>query len=129
MKLVSILILILTLFIQNSYADNDLKFENWKKSFKAVALKNNISENTFNLVMSDVKFLPKVIEYDRYQPEFYEDTKTYISKRTSSKKVSKGLKFYEKNSNLIKSIENQYNIEKELLLSLMGIETNFGTYR
>ena len=33
--------------------------------------------------MSDAKFLPKVIEYDRYQPEFYEDTFTYIKKRSS----------------------------------------------
>ena len=47
MKLVSILIFILTLFISNSYADNNLEFENWKKNFKAVALKNNISENMF----------------------------------------------------------------------------------
>jgi membrane-bound lytic murein transglycosylase B len=78
--------------------------------------------------MANVKFLPNVIKYDRYQPEFYEDTKTYISKRTSSKKVSKGLNFYEANSNLIDTIENQYNINKELLLALMGIETNFGTY-
>ena len=41
--------------------------------------------------MSDAKFLPKVIEYDRYQPEFYEDTFTYI-KKTSKKKVKDGLK-------------------------------------
>ena len=39
--------------------------------------------------MKILKFLPKVIEYDRYQPEFYEDTKTYISKRTSKKKLKK----------------------------------------
>ena len=78
--------------------------------------------------MSNVKFLPVVIKYDRYQPEFYEDTKTYISKRASSKKVSKGISFYKENSKLINTIEAQYNIEKELLLALMGIETNFGTY-
>jgi membrane-bound lytic murein transglycosylase B len=78
--------------------------------------------------MKNVKFLPKVIEYDRYQPEFYEDTKTYISKRTSNKKVDKGIKFYHENNSLIKKIENKYQIEKELLLSLMGIETNYGTY-
>ena len=78
--------------------------------------------------MSNVKFLPKVIEYDRYQPEFYEDTKTYVSKRTSIKKVKKGLNFYKANSKLINEIENKYKIEKELLLSLMGIETNYGTY-
>ena len=78
--------------------------------------------------MSDTKFLSDVIKYDRYQPEFYEDTKTYISKRTSSKKVSLGKKFYEKNSNLINSVEKEFYIERELLLALMGIETNFGTY-
>ena len=128
MKLLSILVLILTLFIHNSHADNNLEFENWKKTFKAVALKNNISENTFNLVMSDVKFLPKVIEYDRYQPEFYEDTKTYISKRSSDKKVKKGVIFYKDQSELINKVEKKFDVEKELLLALMGIETNFGTY-
>ncbi len=128
MKLLSILVLILTLLIHNSHADNNLEFENWKKTFKAVALKNNISENTFNLVMSDVKFLPKVIEYDRYQPEFYEDTKTYISKRSSDKKVKKGVIFYKDQSELINKVEKKFDVEKELLLALMGIETNFGTY-
>jgi len=78
--------------------------------------------------MAKVKFLPDVIKYDRYQPEFYEDTKTYISKRTSKKKVSKGIDFYKDNLKLINTIETKYKIEKELLLALMGIETNFGTY-
>ena len=64
-----------------------------EKNFKQRALSNNISEKTFDLVMTNTKFLPNVIKYDRYQPEFYEDTKTYISKRTSKKKVKKGLNF------------------------------------
>jgi len=78
--------------------------------------------------MSNTKYLPNVIKYDRYQPEFYEDTKTYISKRTSDKKVKIGKQLYIDNLSLINSVENEFNIEKELLLSLMGIETNFGTY-
>jgi membrane-bound lytic murein transglycosylase B len=78
--------------------------------------------------MSNVKFLPKVIEYDRFQPEFYEDTKTYVSKRSSKKKVKKGLDFYQNNFELINTVEKKYKIEKELLLALMGIETNYGTY-
>jgi membrane-bound lytic murein transglycosylase B len=109
-------------------SDNQTDFLNWKNSFKQIALQNDISEKTFDMTMSNVKFLPDVIKYDRYQPEFYEDTKTYISKRASSKKVSKGISFYKENSKLINTIEAQYNIEKELLLALMGIETNFGTY-
>ena len=128
MKRISIAILIIILFISKSYSQNDLEFQNWKKQFKLLALQNEISETTFNLVMSNAKFLPKVIEFDRFQPEFYEDTKTYISKRTSDNKVKKGLKIYLQETFLINDIEKKFDIEKELLLALMGIETNYGTY-
>ena len=128
MKLISYLFIFTFFIFTASLSDNQTDFLNWKKSFKQIALQNDISEKTFDMTMSNVKFLPDVIKYDRYQPEFYEDTKTYISKRASSKKVSKGISFYKENSKLINTIEAQYNIEKELLLALMGIETNFGTY-
>ena len=128
MKLISYLFIFTIFIFTASLSDNQTDFLNWKKSFKQIALQNDISEKTFDMTMSNVKFLPDVIKYDRYQPEFYEDTKTYISKRASSKKVSKGIIFYKENSKLINTIETQYNIEKELLLALMGIETYFGTY-
>ncbi|WP_435098557.1 lytic transglycosylase domain-containing protein [Candidatus Pelagibacter bacterium nBUS_27] len=128
MKLVKYIFICIIFICSSSFAENLSGFLTWKKNFKKTALQNNISEKTFDTAMANVKFLPNVIKYDRYQPEFYEDTKTYISKRTSSKKVSKGVNFYNKNFNLINVIEDQYGIEKELLLALMGIETNFGTY-
>ncbi len=128
MKLISILIILLFSFFSNLSADDQVNFLKWKEKFKILALKNDISETTFDRVMKNVKFLPKVIEYDRYQPEFYEDTKTYISKRTSKDKVKSGVDFYKKNLDLINEVEKKFGIEKELLLSLMGIETNYGTY-
>tara|TARA_B100000965_G_scaffold405057_1_gene437705 strand:- start:2612 stop:3610 length:999 start_codon:yes stop_codon:yes gene_type:complete len=121
--------LIFYFFISSTISfSDDSGFDKWKNSFKKYALTKNISEDTFNVVMKNVKFLPKVIEYDRYQPEFYEDTFTYISKRTSNTKLNKGIKLYNKNSIFIDSIDKKYFIEKELLLALMGIETNFGKY-
>ncbi len=128
MKKINIFLFLILISINYSFADINKEFENWKSSFKQIALKNNISESTFDIVMSDTKFLSNVIKYDRYQPEFYEDTKTYILKRTSSKKISLGKKFYKKNHKLIKTVEKEFDIERELLLALMGIETNFGTY-
>ena len=125
MKLINYILIILLFSPFKTFANN---FDDWKNQFKQIAISNKISEQTFDLVMKDVKFLPKVIEYDRYQPEFYEDTKTYINKRTSKKKIEKGLSFFNENKDLINTIEKDFNIEKELLLSLMGIETNFGTY-
>ena len=78
--------------------------------------------------MTDARFLPKVIEYDRYQPEFYEDTYTYVKKRSNSIKIKKGVALYKKEKLIIDKIETEFLVEKELLLSLMGIETNFGKY-
>ena len=125
--LTSIIFVIITFFNTVLFAKN-IEFTLWVENFKQKAIAAGISKYVVDDLMNDVRFLPNVIKYDRYQPEFYEDTKTYISKRTSKNKVSKGKKFYSNNDDLINHIENTYNIEKELLLSLMGIETNFGTY-
>ena len=86
MKIISLIIFISLINFQNLFSDENVSFLEWKKNFKKIALSKDISETTFDLVMSNVRFLPKVIEYDRYQPEFYEDTKTYINKRSSKKK-------------------------------------------
>ena len=72
----------------NAYTEEN--FQIWLKEFKLVAVKSGVSQDTVNLVMDDAIFLSKVIEYDRYQPEFYEDTFTYIKKRSSKKKIKDG---------------------------------------
>jgi len=116
-------------FISNfSFCIGAENFNLWLDSFKKTAINKGISKNTVDSVMSNAKFLPKVIEYDRYQPEFYEDTYTYIKKRTSNAKVKKGLFLYKKEKDLINKIEKNFFVEKELLLALMGIETNYGKY-
>ena len=94
MKKVNFLLayIILCFFYINNpvYADVD-SFEIWLETFEKKALKKGVSKKIFDLAMSNAKFLPKVIEYDRYQPEFYEDTITYISKRTKKKKLNQEL--------------------------------------
>ena len=128
MKIIKYFIILFLLLNSSMLNANDKLFDGWLKEFKIHALKNNISELTFDRAMSDVIFLPKVIKYDRFQPEFYEDTKTYISKRSSNQKVKQGTKLFRLNEKFINSIDNKYSVEKSLLLALMGIETNFGTY-
>ena len=125
MKIIKFLLLYILTF-NNVLANED--FNKWLKNFKVIALNNDISENTINLALNDAKFLPDVIKYDRYQPEFYEDTKTYIDKRVTKKKITNGIKLYNKNKSLINEIETNFSVEKELLLALMAIETNYGTY-
>ncbi len=115
------------LFVTISVFAND-NFYLWMEDFKIKAINSGVSKKVVNEIMSDAKYLPKVLEYDRYQPEFYENTFTYIKKRTSKNKIKQGLKLYHSEKKIIEIIEKEFDVEKELLLALMGIETNFGKY-
>ena len=128
MKIIKILFYIVLITLCRTTYSFGEDFNSWVISFKDYAIKQGISKVTLDKTMSKVKFLPNVIKYDRYQPEFYEDTNTYIKKRTNQKKIINGKNLFIKNSDLILNIENEFEVEKELLLSLMGIETNFGKY-
>ena len=120
MRIISFFFLIFVISSTQLLADESIEFNKWKKNFKILALKNNISEKTFDTVMANVKFLSNVIKYDRYQPEFYEDTKTYITKRTSAKKVQKGSSFYSKNLTLINDVEKKIQYRKRITSFING---------
>ena len=126
-KIIKFTFLLSFVFVSKVHS-NDNGFEIWLNNFKNKAIEKGISKSVVNDVMSNAKFLPKVIEYDRYQPEFYEDTFTYIKKRTSKKKLNDGINLYKKEKKIIDKVEGEFKVEKELLLALMGIETNFGKY-
>ena len=111
----------------NAYA-NVSEFNEWKKKFKLIALERGVSLNIIENTIDKSIFLKNVIKYDRYQPEFYEDTRTYISKRANDKKVNSGIKIYNINKTKIDKITQEFSVDRNLLLSLMGIETNFGNY-
>ena len=128
MKKNKLIIIVFWFITYSTYVFANDSFEEWKINFKKYAQKQGISLIILNKLIDNSKFLPNVIKYDRYQPEFYEDTKTYISKRTSNKKLTIGNKIYNKNNNKINLISKKYSVDKNLLLSLMGIETNFGNY-
>ena len=127
-NLISIYILLILSFSQTSVFGDNSEFDTWVKNFKTKAIESGVSKKVVDEVMSDAIFLPKVIGYDRFQPEFYEDTYTYIKKRTNKRKVRNGLALYKKEKSTIDKIEKEFLVEKELLLALMGIETNFGNY-
>ena len=123
-------LLILNFFIINFvpvvYSDDD--FESWLSSYKRFALKKGVSQETIDITFKNVKYLEQVIKYDRKQPEFFEDTLTYVGKRATISRSKKAKNLLKKNKNLFLEVEKNFNVEKEILLSLWGIETNFGKH-
>ena len=109
-------------------ANSEDNFKVWLSSYKKFALKKGVSQKTIDIAFKNVKFLPQVIKYDRKQPEFYEDTITYVNKRANISRVKTAKKLFKKNKTLFTEVENKFFVEKEILLALWGIETNFGKH-
>ena len=122
--LISLFLISTSVFSENT---ND-EFNNWLTSFKNYALKEGVSQKTIDIALKDVTFLENVIKYDRKQPEFYEDTITYVSKRANILRVKKAKKLLKENLSLFIEVEEKFQVEKEILLALWGIETNFGKH-
>ena len=120
------LIILITVF--NTEANSSESFDNWLSDYKVYALKNGISQKTIDKSFQDVKFIEQVIKYDRKQPEFFEDTITYVSKRANAARVKKAKKLYNSNKLIFETVEKEFQVEKNILLALWGIETNFGKH-
>jgi membrane-bound lytic murein transglycosylase B len=119
----------ISIIINSPFSEaSSVEFDNWLLSYKKFALKKGVSQKTLNIAFKNVKFLDQVIKYDRKQPEFFEDTITYISKRATLSRARNANKLLKKNKKLFNEVENIFNVEKEILLSLWGIETNFGKH-
>ena len=113
----------------STYAESSSnEFDKWLISYKKFALKKGISQDTLNIAFKNVKFLDQVIRYDRKQPEFFEDTITYVNKRANSVRAKTANILLKKNKILFTEVENKFSVEKEILLALWGIETNFGKH-
>ena len=93
MKKINFIIFIIWSLFNTLQAQANDDFNEWKINFKNYAREKGISLITLNNLIDKSKYLPDVIKYDRYQPEFYEDTKTYISKRASNKKLKIGIEY------------------------------------
>ena len=128
-KVLMFLLLFQILVVGSSSKINaEENFETWLSSYKNFALKKGISQKTIDTAFKNVKFLEQVIKYDRKQPEFFEDTKTYVEKRANISRVKTARKLLGKNKTLFSEVENKFLVEKEILLALWGIETNFGKH-
>ena len=68
MKIFKFILAFYLLFFQSDLYSNETDFNKWLSKFKIVAKNEGISDKTINIIMNKAIFLPKVIEYDRYQP-------------------------------------------------------------
>ncbi len=110
----------------NAHAEGDETFSRWLEVLKQEASDEGISAQTINLTFENAKFLPRVIELDRSQPEFISTFTTYLNKRVTTKRLIEGRLALKKHERLLTKVELQYGVPKNILVAFWGLETNYG---
>ena len=104
-------------------------FENWVTSFRPRALSSGVSEATWNRAMRDVRYNPKVIERDRSQAEFTKTIWEYLDSAVSDTRIENGRAALSQHAAVLRQIEAKYGVDKEVVVAVWGMESNYGKNR
>lgn len=127
-----ILLLITFIFLSacshKTYSNSD--FERWKNQFAKKAAKKGLNKTFVLNQLKNVKYREDVIKKDRNQITSNTDIdyNTWIQKwlRDNPSRIELARKNIEENRELLEKIEKTYKVEKEIIVSLWGVETFFG---
>ena len=123
-----ILILAISLLISTQASAGDqASYDLWVNQFKQKARAQGISQTTLNAAFQGTKFLPRVIELDRKQPESKITFDTYKDRIVSQQRINQGRHELKKHWNILNEIGSAYGVQPQYIVALWGIETNFGS--
>jgi membrane-bound lytic murein transglycosylase B len=101
-------------------------FENWVNRLRPRALARGVSETTFDRVMRGLKPDTSVYDLLNNQDEFNEQLWQYINRRVSDFRVVTGTERATELAPLLARIEQDYGVDRWILLSLWGNESSYG---
>jgi membrane-bound lytic murein transglycosylase B len=103
-------------------------FGEWLAELKADAKRRGISDDTLSQAFDGVTPLPKVLEYDRSQPEFTRTFWQYLDGAVTQTRIDRGRELLRKHAGLLGEMERKFGVQPRFLVSFWGLETNFGDY-
>jgi membrane-bound lytic murein transglycosylase B len=101
-------------------------FPQWVASFRPRALARGISAATYDRVMGNLKPDMTVFALQRSQPEFREQLWQYINRRVSDWRITTGREKAQEYAALLARVEQDYGVDRYLLLALWGVESAYG---
>jgi membrane-bound lytic murein transglycosylase B len=94
-----------------------------------LARNSGVSENTTVDILGQVKPLPKILDYDRNQPEFVQTFTGYFLKRVTDWRMNKGREKLAEHREFLSKLTQEYGVPAHYLIAFWGLETNFGGYK
>ena len=112
------------IFSYKAFSQND--FNTFLLKISKEAEQKGVSTQIIKDFQKKSVFIPRVIELDRSQPEFKLTLDEYLKKVVTSSRIKKANKKYNENKDILKKVSEYYGVQPRFLVSLWGIETDFG---
>ncbi|WP_114968172.1 lytic murein transglycosylase, partial [Rhodoferax ferrireducens] len=113
---------------ESSEVEHSQRFARWVVEFSTIARTAGIDEATLHIAFDNVRFLPRVIESDRAQPEFTRAVWDYLDSALSTQRIARGQDKLLQLRPEIEPIAARYGVPPEVLVAIWGMESNYGSF-
>lgn len=102
-------------------------FARWVTNFRVGASAAGIDDATLRVAFDEVRYLPRVVELDRAQPEFTRTVRDYLDVAVSPQRVALGqAKLIEFRAE-VDAAAARYGVPAAIVIAIWGIESNYGS--
>lgn len=93
---------------------------------KPDAMKAGVSSANFDRAFRGVKLDQEAIDKTKVQPEFKQTMAQYVDTRVNDVRIAKGRENLQKYGAVLASLERSTGVDRAVILSVWGLETNYG---
>ncbi|MDX1370093.1 lytic murein transglycosylase [Pseudomonas sp.] len=104
-----------------------LSFADWRALLRSDAIAAGIDPALFDRAFAGVSPNPDVLVADSSQPEFTRPVWEYLDGAVSPLRVARGQSLLLQHGNTLSRIEKRYGVDRETLVAIWGLESNFGS--
>ena len=122
------MLLLFALIGSESSYGADAGFEACRAQLASAATAEGLDQTMVDSIVSQLAFLPRVIELDRSQPEFQQTFAAYLRGRVSSARVQQGRVLMARHRSLLGQLTERYGVPGHYLIALWGMESDFGGF-
>ena len=128
-KLVGLIFLSILAIQAPSYSQEENSFNVWLDALRDEAENRGFSEESINLVFSEIKEpVQRIVSNDRNQAEVIQTYADYLKSRVNNWKKVNGIKLMKEHQNVLQEIAREYGVQPRFIVAIWGMETNFGTF-
>ncbi|MDZ4245783.1 MAG: lytic murein transglycosylase, partial [Dehalococcoidia bacterium] len=104
-------------------------FPVWVEQLRAEALQEGISAGLLDEALHNLTPDPRVIRFDRSQPEFVQTFDEYLKARLTEARINEGKRLLRRHRDLLAPIAQKYGVGPSYLVAFWGLESGFGRHQ